>query len=99
MSTGIRGKEGTEKRQAMERLVQGVTMRKQTKKGEKPVEGNGYLEVEDVAKRLNVSESWVYKKIRTKVMPHIRIGGIIRVPEKELLAWVEAHAVEGCPKV
>jgi excisionase family DNA binding protein len=61
--------------------------------------GNGYLTVADVAKRMKVSRSWVYKKANAGVIPHVRIGAVIRFVEKDIETWINAHKVNGCLKV
>jgi len=60
---------------------------------------NAYLTVEDVAKRMRVSRSWVYKKAHAGVIPHVRIGAVIRFVEKDIETWINAHKVNGCLKV
>jgi len=57
------------------------------------------LKVNDVAKKMNTSNSWVYKKAKAGIIPHVRIGGTIRFVEKDLEAWINAHKVNGCLKV
>ena len=57
------------------------------------------LKVNDVAKKMNASNSWVYKKAKAGIMPHVRIGGMLRFVEKDLEAWINAHKVNGCLKV
>jgi len=57
------------------------------------------LKVNDVAKKMNTSNSWVYKKAKAGIMPHVRIGGMLRFVEKDLEAWINAHKVNGCLKV
>jgi excisionase family DNA binding protein len=57
------------------------------------------LKVNDVAKKMNTSGSWIYKKCKAEVMPHVRIGGTIRFVEKDIEAWINAHKVKGCLKV
>lgn len=44
------------------------------------------LKVNDVAKKMNTSNSWVYKKAKAGIMPHVRIGGMLRFVEKDLEA-------------
>jgi excisionase family DNA binding protein len=52
-----------------------------------------------VAKRMNVSKSWIYRKAKAGIIPHVRIGRTIRFIEKDLEAWINAHKVKGCLKV
>jgi excisionase family DNA binding protein len=60
---------------------------------------NGYLTVVDVAGRMKVSRSWVYKKAHAGIIPHVRIGSVIRFVEKDIETWINAHKVNGCLKV
>lgn len=57
------------------------------------------LIIHDVAKRMNTSKSWVYRKAKAGIIPHVRIGGMIRFIEKDIEAWINAHKVKGCLKV
>ena len=57
------------------------------------------LTVEEVAKKLQVSVSWVYKKCEANILRHIRIGGIRRIKESELNKWIDGHSVGGKLKV
>jgi excisionase family DNA binding protein len=58
-----------------------------------------WLTVEEVAARLQVSPSWIYKKVTAKIMPHIRVGGLVRFSEKEINDWLQSHHVKGCQKI
>ncbi len=60
---------------------------------------SGFLTINDVAEKLNVSESWIYKKCKAGIMPQVRICGMLRFIEKDVEAWVAAHRVKGCLKV
>lgn len=45
----------------------------------------------DVARYLKVSRSWVYQKAEAGLLPHLKVGGLVRfVPER-----VRAYALEG----
>jgi excisionase family DNA binding protein len=80
---------------------------RKTEKEDKKVKGgfmvsksdNGYLTIGEVAKRMKVSRSWIYKKARAKVIPHVRIGAVIRFVEKDIEEWINKHKVSGCLKV
>lgn len=54
---------------------------------------NGYLTVEEVAKMMNVSRSWVYNKVKAGSIPHVRIGSMIRFAESDIMGWIEEHKV------
>lgn len=60
---------------------------------------NGILTARQVAMLLQVSESWVYKKCLAGILPHVKIGGIIRILEKDLYKWMESHQTKGKLKV
>ena len=51
------------------------------------------LTMEEVAKRMKVSEPTVRKVIRERGLKVIRFGRQVRVPEKELESWFEQEAV------
>ena len=61
--------------------------------------GNGIMTLGEVAKKLKVSTTWIYKKCKAGILPHVKIGGIIRIREADLRQWLEDHKVEGCEKV
>lgn len=46
------------------------------------------LTAEDVAGILQVPKASVYELIRLKRLPAVRIGGLVRVPEEDLRAWI-----------
>jgi excisionase family DNA binding protein len=55
-----------------------------------------YLTVEEVAERLNVSASWVYK--HKHLLGAVRLGERLwRFPEHELTARLAAHAATSAP--
>ena len=60
---------------------------------------NGFLTIGEVAERLKVSPSWIYKKCKAGIIPHVRIGGMVRFVDRDIDAWVTAHKVKGCLKV
>ena len=50
--------------------------------------------VSDVAERLSVSESLVYKIIGSKELRSIKVRGAIRVREEHLIEYIEESTVE-----
>jgi len=42
------------------------------------------LSVEDVAEVLGVKKSWVYNKVRTNQIPHIKLSKYVRFSEQTL---------------
>jgi excisionase family DNA binding protein len=49
-----------------------------------------FLDVADAARTLDVSEGLVYRAVREGKMPHIRVGGRIRIPTQ---AFLELHGI------
>jgi excisionase family DNA binding protein len=73
---------------------------KKVKGGSMPSKSdNGYLTIDEVSKRIKVSRSWIYKKARAKIIPHVRIGAVIRFVEKDIEDWINKHKISGCLKV
>lgn len=53
-----------------------------------------FLKVTDAAKRLNVSDRFIYAAIsENRGLPIIRFGKLIRIRIEDLDAWAEAHIV------
>ena len=52
------------------------------------------LTLKEVAKKLGVSTSWVYRKCRCGIMPHIQIGRVLKILEKDLQEWLNAHKIK-----
>jgi excisionase family DNA binding protein len=46
--------------------------------------------VEDVARAYNISVRTVWRWLKTKDIPHRRIGGVLRFNLQEVDAWMEA---------
>jgi len=61
--------------------------------------GNESMNIDEVAEMLHVSKAYVYKKCQAKIMPHVRIGKMLRFMRKDVEDWVNAHKVEGCIKI
>ena len=59
---------------------------------------NKILTINDLAKKINTSTSWIYKKAKAGIIPHVRIGRVIRFVEKYVETWINAHKVQGCLK-
>lgn len=49
------------------------------------------LTVEDVARELNVKESWVYTKAEAGELPSFKLGRYRRFKRSEVLAWLESQ--------
>jgi excisionase family DNA binding protein len=48
-----------------------------------------FLTIRDIREYLNISLSAAYELTHRKDFPVCRIGGCIRIPRKEFLAWVQ----------
>ena len=51
------------------------------------------LTVPEAAAALGASKNTVYELVRTRQIPHVRIGSRIRIPKAALEAWLERQAV------
>jgi excisionase family DNA binding protein len=49
------------------------------------------MTIKDVARKLGVSENWIYSHLRLHkpLVPHIRLGGHIRFREGDIDRWIE----------
>lgn len=49
------------------------------------------MTIKDLAKKLGVSENWVYchLRVRKPLLPHVRLGGHIRFREEDIEVWIE----------
>jgi excisionase family DNA binding protein len=49
------------------------------------------MTIKEVAKKLGVSENWVYSHLRARepLVPHVRLGGNIRFREEDIDVWIE----------
>lgn len=48
------------------------------------------LEADDVAAILGMTTDWVYREVRAKRLPHIRLGRYVRFRRESINAWLEA---------
>lgn len=46
------------------------------------------LNVAQIADYLQVPQSWVYTKVATGEMPHVRVGRYLRFRAQEVLEWL-----------
>jgi excisionase family DNA binding protein len=53
---------------------------------------NGLWTVAEVAAFLKVSRSWVYHRLESGLLPHIRVGGLVRFDPSA----IRAHVSSGC---
>ncbi|MBE3136075.1 MAG: helix-turn-helix domain-containing protein [Thermoplasmata archaeon] len=52
-----------------------------------------FLTTEEVAQKLSLKVRSVRRLIRTSELPGIYIGKAYRIPESELLRWMDAHKI------
>jgi excisionase family DNA binding protein len=55
---------------------------------------SGLLTVAEVAKALRISRNRIYSLIHGGELGAIRVGGVFRVPEAELLAYMKRNATK-----
>ena len=53
------------------------------------------LRAADLQGQLGLSRAKIYRLMRENVLPTVRIGGSIRVPQKALNKWIEEHTFPG----
>ena len=54
-----------------------------------------FLTIQDVCDRLNVSRTTVWRLMHEHGLRVIRVGGIRRIREHDLLVWLERHCTSG----
>lgn len=47
------------------------------------------LTIQEVAEMTKLSESYLYKRVRARELPHFKIGNILRFRAEEVLKWLE----------
>lgn len=55
--------------------------------------------VEDLAKKLNVKESWIRCRLLNKQIPFLKIGRHIRFVEDEINRWISLGCPPNCKQV
>jgi excisionase family DNA binding protein len=58
-----------------------------------------FLTLFEAAEYLGFCETWVYRKCRAKILPHIRIGRTLRFTKQDLDAWINSHRCKGATKI
>jgi predicted DNA-binding transcriptional regulator AlpA len=53
------------------------------------------LKAVEVQRILNLSRANVYRLMKGEVLPTVRIRGVVRVPYRDLLKWIESHTKPG----
>ena len=54
-----------------------------------------FLTIQDVCNRLNVSRTTVWRLMHEHGLRVIRVGGIRRIREHDLVVWLERHCTTG----
>lgn len=57
------------------------------------------LTADEVAERLQLPKSWVYRSAREGRMPHVQLGRYIRFAEEDVDAWVQQQRQQGRRRV
>ena len=52
------------------------------------------MTVAEAAEFLRVQRAWIYARTRGGDFPVVKLGGHVRVPRSELIAWVDARRVK-----
>jgi excisionase family DNA binding protein len=53
------------------------------------------LTVEEAARRLGIGRSLAWRLVRSGELPSVRLGRLVRVPERKLQAWLDWKSDEG----
>ena len=53
----------------------------------------------DVARFLKVSRSWVYQQAEAGLLPHRRVGGLLRFDPRAIQAWFRGEAEGRSPSL
>ncbi len=56
---------------------------------------SGYMKIPDAAQRLELSEKTVRRHVKSGELPSVFIGGVYRISEEGLEAFIESRRVEG----
>ena len=55
-------------------------------------EKDALLDVAQLADYLNVSQAWVYDRIRDNEIPHSKLGKYLRFKKRDIDKWIEAQS-------
>ncbi len=56
--------------------------------------GHKLLSLEEVRQELGMSKGWVYQRIRSGQIPHVKLGHNIKVRREDLEAYLQAQRRE-----
>lgn len=57
------------------------------------IAGEGYLNLKNAAKLLDMEESWLYNNAEKLGMPKIKVGGKVFFRKRDLIKWMERHKI------
>jgi len=60
-------------------------------------EKDALLDVAQLADYLNVSQAWVYDRIRDNEIPHSKLGKYLRFRRREIDKWIETQSSKPFP--
>jgi len=52
------------------------------------------LDIQQLARKLGVTESWVRSQVLKKKIPFIKVGKLIRFSESDIVKWLEERTSE-----
>lgn len=67
-------------------------MEQQASSGRPSIAGEPMIDVEDAAKVVGCSETWVYRKAKARELPSYRVGRKLRFLRSELEQWLRAQS-------
>ena len=59
---------------------------------------NELLTIAEVAERLKLTPQTIYKMIKDRTLPAIRVGAQWRIPEQKIQEWIDAQAHNYAPE-
>jgi excisionase family DNA binding protein len=60
-----------------------------------PATAERYLTLRDLCARLQCSRTTAWRLVNERGLRCVRIGGLVRVKESDLAAWIEKHSTAG----
>jgi len=69
-----------------------------TRNAQKPQAEESLWDVKDVAAYLKVSRSWVYQNAAAGLLPHLKIGGLLRFNPGAIRSWALKSQEKPCGK-
>ena len=50
-----------------------------------------YLTLEECSQRTKLSKRWWNRLVQTRQIPHVKLGGVVRIAEVDFIALMRAH--------